>query len=189
MPLKSLKYNTFNMNTLNQNQIKSSKLINYISTIFGCLTIYFLYKVLKTFILTSTVITELGIFIALDIIPIVVVPIATILFWSRKKSGWVLLTIFSSYSILSSILSLTMAPNILYIANSGLEYKNFLISALVNLLLFLFFLATVIILCKANIREIYQVNKKTIFITFGTMLGVLITLAFLLVTMVLSHFV
>lgn len=177
------------MNTLNENQIKSTKLINYISTIFGCLTIYFLYKVLRTFILTSTESAELGIFIALDIIPVVVLPIAAILFWSRNRTGWILMALFSTYSILSSILTLSMAPNILYLANSGLEYKNFLISAIMNLLLFLLYLATIIILCTANIREIYRINQKTIFITFGSMLGVLITLAFLFVTMVLSHFV
>lgn len=177
------------MNTLNENQTKSTKLINYISTIFGCLTIYFLYKVLRTFILTSTESAELGIFIALDIIPVVVLPIAAILFWSRNRTGWILVALFSTYSILSSILTLTMATNILYITNSGLEYKDFLISTIVKLLLFLFYLATIIILCTANIREIYHVNQKTIFITFGTILGVLITLAFLFATMVLSHFV
>ncbi len=182
-------YKDIKMNNLNKNETKSTKIINYISTIFGGLTIFFLYKVLRTFVLTSAESAELGIFIALDIIPVVVIPIAAILFWSRNRSGWILMVLFSIYSLLSSISILIMTPNILYLASTGIEYKDLLISAIVNFLLFLIYLATIIILCTANIREIYRINQKTILITFGTMLGVIITLAFLFVTMVLSHFV
>lgn len=101
-------------------------------------------------------------FISLEtLFPVIILPIALLTFWNKKKIGWILLTIYLTFSATESVLSL--------LAN---QYD--LISSIFQSLLFI---GTLFLISKQNIMEQFSINRKnqetTIIIT------VIMTLVFL----------
>jgi hypothetical protein len=173
---------------IERKEIKSKRYIKFVTIILGCLTILFLCKVLKT-LLVSKDSGELAFLLVFDLIPLFVVPIAAILFWKRKKIGWILLVLFLIFSTFSSISGLIMTANVLFLGGPVIGDTSPQILGVMNFSLFLFYIGILLGLFKESIRGIFNISQRTIFTTVGLMLTLIGAFVFLFVIMVLRHFV
>lgn len=142
--------------------------INIISIIFGGLFLANLYKESEMiwFILTDNK-AGWDFSVVLYFLPLLILPTATLLFFIRKKAGWILLAIYLAYSAISTLILLFWSINI---GTLGIPVLDSLFpqpSSIVCILSFLFFSGTLWIICKENIRNIYIVNKKLMLSTIG----------------------
>ncbi|HLG03639.1 MAG TPA: hypothetical protein VI731_08600 [Bacteroidia bacterium] len=146
----------------------SDKIIKIISIVFGGLGLFQLYK---GFEIISFMFTDSGAkwdwSVVLYFLSLLVVLTAIILFYKRKKSGWTLLAIFLTYSAVSTagLLILTLDMQ-----SSGFSpiYNIFPKASLTtHILTLLFYAGTLWTICKEEIREIYTINKKYMFLTIG----------------------
>jgi hypothetical protein len=100
-------------------------------------------------------------------LPLLYVPIATIMFFKRRKIGWTLLAIFLSYSAVSSIGLFIMTLKREQSGFAPLDNIFHRSSPTTNIMTLLFFAGTLWTICKEEIREIYIVDKKFMFRTIG----------------------
>lgn len=167
------------LNINNQPLSKATKHINIITCIVGfffIMAVMFgdtsIYKMMF-----ST--TSYNINFILIALPYVLLPLGTLLFGLRKKSGWIMLSAASTY----------IAAQLLYFEKKNISIKadrNFgdMISyneLVVESLVFLLFAFVAIIMCKKDIRDIFKINIKTILITMVVAVSVLIAQIFRLV--------
>jgi hypothetical protein len=92
------------VNPIQQSTPTTERLIRLITIVFGLISVYQFYKefgMLK-FMLGNNG-GEWDFSMALYFVPFFLVPIATVLFWFRKKIGWILLGIYLTYSAVNSI--------------------------------------------------------------------------------------
>ena len=54
-------------------------------------------------------------------LPLIIIPTATILFWLRKKIGWILLCIYLSYSVVNTIGLIILTWDVQSSVNSALD--------------------------------------------------------------------
>jgi hypothetical protein len=93
--------------------------------------------------------------------PIVILPIALIIFSNRKRIGWILLAIYITFCATDSALLLV---------------QHFTIDSIIRLI---FFVGTLLLICNKKISETYSVSKKrkeitiiaTVLLTLVTSLG------------------
>ncbi|MNS29664.1 hypothetical protein D3C72_616720 [compost metagenome] len=143
----------------------SDKIIKIISIVFSGLFLFQLYKELGmiSFMFTDSE-AKWGSSMLLYFLPLLIVPIATVLFFKRKKLGWTLLAIFLTYSAVNSIglfiLTLNREP-------SALDAIFPQTSPIIQMLILLFFGGTLWTICREHIREIYFVDKKYLTTTIG----------------------
>jgi hypothetical protein len=144
----------------------SEKTIRIISILFGGLFLFQLYKEfgMLRFMFTNNY-AEWDFSMALYFLPLIVIPTATILFYLRKKTGWLLLAIFLTYSAISaigmSILTMNMVP-------SGIEILDNLfpqILPLTYILGFVFYVGVIWTISRENMRTIYSISKQTMILT------------------------
>jgi hypothetical protein len=95
-----------------------------------------------------------------------IIPLLTLLFWRRKRAGWILLCIYCSYSIISAfaVVILAMKQNH---GESGIG--GFLPPALSvsSIWCIVFFGACLWFICKRTIRDVYQVNDRSAVLIAG----------------------
>lgn len=86
----------------------------------------------------------------MSVFPIILAPIASILFWIRKKIGWILLFIYVAFALMGMLwmLFITLNPMFLFVS--------------------LFFSATLWILCQERICNVYKISVS---IMYGTILA------------------
>lgn len=112
--------------------------------------------------------------IPIVLLPLLYIPLATILFYKRKKAGWFLLSVFLSYTISSAIyfvyLALFYKPsglaaldNLFPPPSSGIELGKIFIFGLLLSALF-----------RKDVREIYSADQKNMISSM--IIGILITL-------------
>ncbi|MCO5945597.1 hypothetical protein [Mucilaginibacter flavidus] len=112
-------------------------------------------------------------------LPYVLLPLGTLLFGLRKKSGWIMLSAASTY----------IAAQLLYF-----EKKNLLIKAdrdfgdmisynelIVESLVLLLFAVVAIIMCRKDIRDIFKIDIKIMLFTMAVAVTVLVAQIFRLV--------
>ena len=157
--------------TLNpiQNGIQTpEKIIRLSILIFGGLAIYRLYEQFGMFrfmFIDSG--AEWDFSMVEYFYPIILLPIAVILFWKRLKLGWILLTIFLTYSALNAI--------ILFVMNLGRQPSGIpvleeifpTVSPVVYFMSMLFFGGFLYLICKQGVRNIFKVPKQTMLITIS----------------------
>jgi len=139
----------FGSNTTEDNIILSLSVLLGLWSIIGLLQSWGLFKYALSDI--SNIDFSIFIFLLIMIIP----PMATVLFWKRKKIGWILLAILLTYSMLESIIKFLNA----YLYDKPDIIINFGIAIVFGLLLYL--------VCKPKIREIYRVNNKIMIHAIG----------------------
>ncbi len=157
-----------NVNPIQNETPTTGKTIKIISLLFGGL---FLFQLYKEFGMISFIITDSStgwdFSMLLYFLPLVVVPTVTILFYKRKKIGWILFTMFMTYSAVSAIglfiLTINMEP--LGIPSFDSIFPQ--TSPPTHLLSFLFFTGTIWALCRENIRTVYTITKQTMIITIS----------------------
>ena len=145
----------------------TEKTIRLIVIVFGGI---FLYQFIKDFRIHVVYVKDIPgnpFDSSLYLLPLLLLPVAIFTFWKRKKLGWILLTIFLSFSAVGAMWSLFESFNW---QPSGLPAWDNLFprpSPATYIIQFLFLVGTVYVLCKKNIREAFSVDKQTLGVTIG----------------------
>lgn len=153
----------------------SDRIIKTVCVIFGIYFLVQLYnKIGMIYFMFSDTLTVWDLSIVLSFLFFFILPISLILFFKRKKIGWILFSSFLTFSTID-----ILAPVVLILKNqlSPPLFNNIFppYSPMAYFLPLFFFVGTFWVICKASIRKIYTIDKKTIFKTIGivTMLTVL----------------
>ena len=161
------------INPIQQTPPSINRVINILSAVYAIL---FLVQVFSEFDLMNFMLTSKEAKWNIDLIPyllpLTLLPIATALFWRRKKWGWGLLGVFLSYSVLGSLVLYFMLLK--YTPVSPAVDNLAPISASSAIYHIAFFAACLWFLFKREIREIYQIDKRMIILTVG--MGALLTM-------------
>jgi hypothetical protein len=130
----------------------------------------FLYQVIRDYRLFSGYVqdfTRFPLLSALTLLPMVILPVAIFTFWKKRKIGWTLLTIFLTFSIVSILWtfyqSLSWRP-------SGLEGLDNLFpqpSPITYIIQLLFFVGTLFVICKKDLRDLFSTNNSKMQITIA----------------------
>ncbi len=147
------------------------KIIGLITLIFSGIAIYRIFREfgMLRYMLTDTDGGGLWDFSMIGyFFPLILLSIAIFLFWKRKKSGWVLLSIFLTYSAVTAIglffMNLDYQP-------TGIPAFDSLfptVSPITYLMSLIFHGGALWAIGKENVRNIYQISKWTMFITIGS---------------------
>jgi len=167
-----------------QNEIQTpERIIRLITIVFGGISIYRFFKefgILRYLFTNSNGGWDLSMLVYF--FNLIILPIATFLFWKRKKTGWILLAIYLTYSAMSSL--------IMFFMNLGRQPSGFAnldtlfptVSPLTYLVTLVFFGSSLWAISKKEIRGLYDLNKSTLFkvIVFTIIInGILIITIFL----------
>ncbi len=99
--------------------------------------------------------------------PLFLVPLATLLFWLRKKNGWIILTAYLCYTVLSSLGSLIITLNTRAIdiaANNSLFDRPSTGSQILSIV---FYASILWLINKPEIKSYFKISKKTSLATLG----------------------
>jgi len=107
-------------------------------------------------------------------LPLILLPTATILFGLRKKSGWVLMASYLTYSVICTFVLTIMTWNMKSIGIPALDNLFPQTSLTTKTLTTLFFGGTLWVLTKAEIKKQYEINKQTLIKTIG--IAILLTI-------------
>ena len=172
------------INPIQKKTPTSSKAITTISILVGGLFLFQLYNEfgMLRFMFTDSY-AKWDFSMALYFFPLLVVPIAAILFFMRKKTGWFILVIFLVYSAVSTIGLFILTINRIPLGVSGLNNLFPQIIPLKYILSFIFFAGIIWAICRDNIRISYAISKQTMFLVVAITsllvgLGVIITFSF-----------
>ncbi len=146
----------------------TDKIIKIVSIVFGGIFLYQLFKEIGMikFMFTDSE-DERDFSIILYFLPLLIVPIATVLFYTRKKIGWTLLAIFLTYSAVNAILLFFMELNRMPSGIPALDILFPTTSPVTHLGTIIFFCGILWVICKDSIREIYTIEKKPMVRTIG----------------------
>ena len=143
------------------------KTIRIISIILGGL---FLYKMYKEFGMLKFMFTDSyakwDFSMVFYFLPVIFFLTAIILFYMRKKAGWLLVTIFLAYSAISAIVLFISRMNM---QSSGIEIFDNLLPKISPryILHFLFFAGIIWVISKEKLRNIYLISKRTMILTIS----------------------
>lgn len=162
-----------------QNGIQTpEKIIRLTILIFGCLAIYRLYKELVMFqIIFHEGISDWDLSMLEYFFPIIILPIAVILYWKRNKIGWILLSIFLTYSAFNAIVLFFMNLGRQPSGIPALESIFPTVSPFVYIATVLFFGGFLFLNSKIGIRDIFKITKKQMITTIG--LTIIVNLIFI----------
>lgn len=166
--------------TLNpiQNGIQTpEKIIRLSVLIFGGLAMYRLLDQFEMFqFLLANSEAEWDLSMVEYFIPVILLPIAVVLFWRRRKIGWILLSIFLMYSALNAIILFFMNLGTQPSGIPALEEIFPTVSPAVYFMTLLFFGGFLYLICKQGVRNIFKVPKQTMHLTIA--LTVIVNLIF-----------
>ncbi|MEM8891148.1 MAG: hypothetical protein AAGD28_24435 [Bacteroidota bacterium] len=98
-------------------------------------------------------------------LPLLLLPLAVILFWLRKKSGWILLAIYLTYSAISAAGLIMLTWDMKGSAIPALDNLLPQSSPISHILSSLFFGAALWVLNQKKIRDHYHIHKQVSIIT------------------------
>lgn len=167
---------TFNL--IQKETPTTDKFIKLISLFIGGL---FLYQLFKEFDMLKFMLTDDGgkwdFSIVLYFLPFIILPSAGLLFWFRKKIGWTLATIYFSYTAAGAVPLFIVELNRKPTGMPALDTLFPTTSPIVYIGTLLLFGGLTWTLCKENMREVYQVDKKSMFIALGIGIGIILLMA------------
>ncbi|WP_029902133.1 hypothetical protein [Prevotella sp. 10(H)] len=85
--------------------------------------------------------------VVLFLFPIIVTPLASILFWMKKRSGWILLAIYLGFAVMGMLWMLFISFDSMFLVGS------------------LFFTGTLWCICQEKIREVFNISIKQMYYT------------------------
>lgn len=157
-----------NVNPIQNETPTTEKTIKIISLLFGGL---FLFQLYKEFGMISFMFTDSSagwdFSMVLYFLPLVIVPTATILFYKRNKFGWLLLTMFLTYSAVSAIGLFILTMNMEPLGIPALDSIFPQTSPSTHILTFLFFAGTIWAISRENIRTVYTITMQTMILTIS----------------------
>jgi len=157
-----------------QNGIQTpEKIIRLTTLIFSGIAVY---RIIKEFGMLRYMFTDSGAKWDLSMVeyffPLIVLPLAAFLFWKRKKSGWILLSIFLTYSAITAIGLFLMNIGRQPSGIPALESLFPTVSPITYIMTLIFFGGTLWLISKEEIRNIYKISKQTMFLTIGLTIAV-----------------
>lgn len=154
------------INPIRSDTHKPNKTVNIISLIFFIIAGFSFYQ---TFDLTWYIITDnrakWDLSMIEYIIPLFFLPITVLLYYKRKKIGWIFLTIFLTYSVCSNIVFLINDINFYTTELLGIKPVFSTTSIISHILTIVFFGGFLVINCKSEIKAIYGISHRTVFLT------------------------
>ena len=137
------------INPIKAGETTTSKSITIIALAFGLLSIYLIYDKLPFLIyLFKQEHMEWDESMIFYSLPMVIVPLATILFWRKQKSGWILLFIYLTFNLVLVIGTALALLTSEYYTGSTTEVP----------IAVLFFTASIWAIARKNIREAYSIS-------------------------------
>jgi len=164
-----------NVNPIQTKEVTADKMILIISIVLGLISIkknYQEFAMLRFMLSDDRAGWDLS--MLLYIFPIILLPLGTVLFWRRKKSGWLLLVIYLTYTAIGAIISIILGWNLHQSGVGSLDNLFPSTSLIVFVWSFVFNGGILWGICKTNIRNVYNVNTRNIFTSIG--IGVLFTI-------------
>ncbi len=149
-----------NLNPIQESPLKTDKLINIISIIFGGLALYQIIKEFRVLKFMFSGQGEWDFSMVLYFLPFVLVPTSSILFWLRKKFGWILLSYYLCSSAVNLISLIIMTWNMRPTGNAALDSLFPVTSPSVYIMISLFLVGTLWVINKQDLREKFQIDKK-----------------------------
>ncbi|MDR3696696.1 hypothetical protein [Mucilaginibacter sp.] len=150
-----------------QSTPSTNRIINFLSVALGIMFLLTLFTELSflTFVFfnkdsrwDSTLLVYL--------LQLFIVPVLTLLFWRRKRAGWILLCIYCSYSIVSGVVLFFMVMKRFY----GIPATDTLFPTMSSasfLWNVVFYGGCLWLVCKRDVRDIYQVNDRSALLIAG----------------------
>jgi len=149
---------------------KTKRTITIISILFGVFFLFELYEFGRFMLVSDYVKWNWA--AVFEFLSLIVMLITAILFYLRKKIGWIILTIFLTYAAVSAIRMLVL------IMPKGVEELKYLtallplIFVLIPIFKFLFFSGIIWVISKEKIRNIYSISKRTMILTISIVIFV-----------------
>lgn len=147
-----------------------TKLVNLIGAIFLGIATYSLirnFDFIRFLLTTDGALEFLDISFIFFILSVLIVPVAGLLFILKKKIGWTLLVIHLIYSVVAGIASIITYFQFGEETNSLFLHIIPQISPNTFTFRLLFDLGVLIVICKKNIRDIFNVDKMYLITTLG----------------------
>lgn len=150
------------------------KLIRLVAIAFS---LFYIFKIISGFSLLTAILKgeSYGNFEYTGyIFPLLVEGFAIVLFWFRKRIGWILLVAFCSYSLLSTVYGIYLSISRLFQSPGFFEFIP-APSPVAYIVVGLYFTASILVLKRDDIREIYRIQKNDlpVSVAAGTLVGIL----------------
>jgi hypothetical protein len=170
------------INPLQKERPTSEKIIRGVSIFFGILFLLQLYRKfgLLRFMFTSHH-AEWGFDMVLYFLPLLIILIGTVLFYRRKKAGWLLLAAYLTYSVVLSLVSFIL---VISWQPSGIGALDALFPptpAIAYVVISLLFSGIIWSISRENVRIIYSVSQRTAILTIvaiGLLVGGIVIFLF-----------
>ena len=143
----------------------SEKIIRYIVVIFGIFLLYQLFSDRYLIIESIKEVTRFPTASLIYLIPLLLSLVAIITFWKRKQIGWILLTIFLTFSFVAVVW--VLVQTILRQSSGNSFTDNFISPPAVTpqVIQFVFFTGILYVVSKKNIREVFSVSEDKMLAT------------------------
>ena len=145
----------------------TEKTIRLIVIIFGGLFLYSFIKDFRTHLAYVKDISSFPFESIIYLLPLILLPVATIAFWKRKSFGWTLLTIFLTFSAVGAMWLLFQSFSWKPSGLAGLDNLFPRPSPTTYIIQLLFLIGTMYVLCKTSIREVFSIDKQKMAATIG----------------------
>ena len=151
------------INPFHQGISSTEKNIRIIVVSFGVLFLYLFTREFKTILLYIKYFSESPLDSSFYLLPHLLLPIATLMFWKRKRIGWILLAAFVVFSV---VLTFAMLIQSFQWSPSGIATFDNLFprpsttSFIIPLILFI---GTLYALCKKIIREAFSIDNQKMY--------------------------
>jgi len=148
------------LNPFHQGISLTEKSIRMIVFSFSVLFLYLFIKEFKITLLYIKYFTESPLDSSFYLLPYLLLPIATFIFWKRKRIGWILL---SSFVVFATVVTLVMLIQSFLWKPSGYAVFDNLFprpSTAAYIIPLILFIWTLYVLCKTNIREAFSINNQ-----------------------------
>lgn len=142
---------------------KTDRIIKIICLLLGG---FFIYNIIKDFRLLKFMVIGFPNFDYISflyLMPIVLIPISIILFWLKKKNGWILLTFFLAYRFIELIFAFSLELKRKSVNVPAFEILIPKVSIEVYIGALIFCGGLLWLIYKKNMREVYKIDKQTSF--------------------------
>jgi hypothetical protein len=139
----------------------TNKIITLLSLVFGGMFLVVFFNQLSLIVIMLTGRYKMWVFsLFFYILPIILIGIATFLFWRRKKSGWRLFCIYCTWSGFSGLV-FCIVILCRHWNSRGIDYISSPALPASTIWALLFFGGCLWLIFKNDIREVYNIDKQT----------------------------
>lgn len=166
-----------------QNGIQTpERIIRLITILFAVIAIYKIYNEywLLSYMFTNGL-DKWDFSTIVYLLELILLPATVVLFWQRKKMGWILLALLLTSSSTSAIELFFSSFNRQPSSLPGLDKLFPAISPMTYFIAFAFNTATLWLICKKSVSSIFKVSEQTVFLSVSlTIIAQLILILFVL---------